>query len=89
MLNPDSGRGSHKARLFASILEYTQTNYAALLEQILRLAPGEEVHFRKTTEHGDAYYMRIPVEGANGQAATVHINWFVVNGVDEVKLASA
>ena len=89
VLDPSSGKGRHKARLFASILGYTQANYEQLMDQILLHAPDAEAHFNHGNDFGVGYYTIISIEGVNGQQAPVRIGWFVPHGEDEVILKTA
>lgn len=89
VLDPSSVRGADKARLFASMLGYTQASYEQLMEQILRHAPDTEVFYVRTNPYGKVYYTIVTVEGSSGQQAPVRVGWFVANGGDEVSLKTA
>lgn len=71
VLNPDSPRGRHKARLFKKVLSYTLDNHQELLSQIVAKAPDADVELLSEDEFGQRYRADLQIEGAEGQQATV------------------
>jgi len=76
VLNPASERGSHKARLFASILGFTQDNAEALRDAILQALPGAPAVPRLIDEHGARFQVDVEVTGPKGRGV-IRTGWII------------
>jgi hypothetical protein len=86
-LNPENPVGSHKAKVFASALGFTQSNYEELVKQIDQLAPITEARFKQQDEHGQHYTVDIEVAGLNGRAV-VRTGWLIAPNSNVAKLTT-
>lgn len=77
VLNKDSPSGKHKAILFENVLGFTQNNYRGLLARIETGALLTEAIFHSEDKYGKRYTVDIPVEGTEGQQATIRTGWLV------------
>jgi hypothetical protein len=74
-LNPDNERGKHKARVFARVLVYDQSNWEKLKLAILGALPRHEAMQISETVFGVKYQVILSIVGANGRVADVMTVW--------------
>lgn len=72
-------RGRHKARVFASALGITSSEWRYLHDQILAKLPDGEVRSTRITAFGIAYEVIVMIDGLNGRTAAVVTTWIVAN----------
>ena len=70
-------RGRHKARVFASALGITASDWRYLYNQILARLPDGEVRSTHGTPFGIAYEVIVMIDGLNGRTAPVVTTWIV------------
>lgn len=70
-------RGRHKARVFASALGITASDWRYLHNQILARLPDGEVRSTHVTAFGIAYEVIVMIDGLNGRTAPVVTTWIV------------
>ena len=68
-------RGRHKARVFASALGITSSDWRYLHDQILAALPGAAVRATRITPFGVAYEVLVMIDGLNGATAPVVTTW--------------
>jgi len=88
-LNPshESG-GSHKARVFASILGFNQDNWPALRDQIIEGLPSATPVGRfQDTSWGEQWEVDVLVQGPNGRNRYVTTGWVSVDGIPNLTTA--
>jgi hypothetical protein len=76
VLDPSSERGAHKARLFSSIMGFTQENAADLKSAILQAIPNSPALFGVTNEHGQRFQVDVMVTGPKG-SGVVRTGWII------------
>jgi filamentous hemagglutinin len=87
-LNPQHVEGSHKARVFKSVLGYDRQNSQGLVNQIRAGVQTEPAVPGKITEFGTQFGVDIPVIGPSG-SATVRTGWNYDPGSDVPRLTTA
>jgi hypothetical protein len=70
-------RGRHEARVFASALGITATDWRYLHDQILTALPGADVRATRITPFGVAYEVVIMIDGLNGATQPVVTTWII------------
>ncbi len=70
-------RGRHKARVFASALGITASDWRYLHDQILAALPVGEVRSTRITPFGVAYEVIVMIDGHNGRTVPVVTTWIV------------
>jgi hypothetical protein len=78
-LDPSHERGRHKARVFASALGITTSDWRYLHDQILEKLPEGEVTSTHITPFGIAYEVILMIDGLNGRTAPVITTWMIAN----------
>jgi len=73
-------RGRHKARVFASALGITASDWRYLHDQILAALPDGEVRSTHVTPFGIAYEVIVMIDGLNGRTVQVVTTWIVASG---------
>lgn len=76
-LDPSHERGRHKARVFASALGITASDWRYLDDQILAQLHEREVRSTQITPFGIAYEAIVMVDGLNGRTVPVVTTWMV------------
>lgn len=76
-LDPSHERGRHKARVFASALGITATDWRYLHDQILEALPEAEVRATRITAFGVAYDIVVQIDGLNGATHPVVTTWII------------
>ena len=76
-LDPGHERGRHKARVFASALGITATDWRYLHDQILEALPDAEVRATRITAFGVAYEVIVQIDGLNGATHPVITTWII------------
>jgi len=76
-LDPSHERGRHKARMFASALGITATDWRYLHDQILEALPEAEVRATRITTFGGAYEVVVQIDGLNGATHPVVTTWII------------
>jgi hypothetical protein len=76
-LDPAHERGRHKARMFASALGITVSDWRYLHDQILAQLPEGEVRSTHITPFGIAYEVIVMIDGLNGRTVPVVTTWMV------------
>ena len=82
------GRGRHKARVFASALGITASDWRYLHDQILEALPEAEVRGTRITAFGVAYEVAVMIDGLNGATQPVITTW-IIEGDQPPRLTSA
>jgi hypothetical protein len=88
LLNPDSERGAHKARVFRAALGYTKLNHGALIAAIRRGIMVNEAGFVREDSYGRHYRVEMTIDGPKGSAVTV-TGWIYDRGSDVPRLTTA
>lgn len=78
-LNPDSPRGRHKARVFASILNLTAVDAPYLQAKLREAAATGEARQGELDLHGQRYTIDFELRGKNG-SATIRSGWIILRG---------
>lgn len=86
-LNPGHERGRHKARVFASRLGITASDWRYLHDQILRALPDASVRATQITPFGVGYEVVVTIDGLNGATHPVVTTW-VIQGNQPPRLTS-
>ena len=86
-LNPDSTRGRHKARVFATALGVTATDAATLRIKLLEVARTGEAQIGELDLYGQRYTIDFALETAVGKA-TVRSGWIVLHGKPAPRLTT-
>ena len=76
-LNPNHPVGSHKARVFNSVLGYNQSNAESLINQIYEKLPQCEAKIGVLDIYGQRFTVDIPIIGPNGNTAIVRTGWII------------
>jgi hypothetical protein len=76
-LAPSHERGQHKARVFASALGITATDWRYLHDQILAKLPNAVVRSTRITPFGVAYEVIVMIDGLNGRTAPIVTTWML------------
>jgi hypothetical protein len=74
-LNPQSGRGQHKARVFESVLGFNLSNWEQLKQAIFDALPYRPATLTSETVFGKKYEVVVPITGANGRTVDVVTIW--------------
>jgi hypothetical protein len=74
-LDPHSGRGQHKARVFESVLGFNLSNCEQLKQAILDALPYRPAILTSETVFGKKYEVLVLITGANGRTAEVVTIW--------------
>ncbi len=77
-LNPDSPRGSHKARVFASALGLTDADSEELREMLLQAAQTEEVILGEVDIYGQRYTPDVEITTGIG-TAWIRSEWIILH----------
>ena len=72
-------RGRHKARVFASALGITASDWRYLHDQILAALPDSEVRSTHVTPFGIAYEVIVMIDGLKGRTVPVVTTWIVAS----------
>ncbi len=86
-LNPDSPRGSNKARVFAAALGITANEAEFLREYLLNAAQTTEVSLGELDGYGQRYTMDFEVITEVGKAF-VRSGWIILYGEDNPRLTT-
>jgi hypothetical protein len=78
-LNPDSPRGRHKARVFASVLGMTIADARTLRAKLLEAARTGEATAAEVDAYGRRYTIDFRMETLAG-SATIRSGWIVLRG---------
>jgi hypothetical protein len=76
-LDPTHERGRHKARVFASALGITATDWRYLHDAILAALPEATVRSTRITPFGIAYEVVVMIDGLNGATMPVVTTWII------------
>lgn len=87
-LNTESELGAHKARLFDSILGFTQENAAELKTAILAGLPSAAAMPKLCDGHGARFQVDVPITGPRGQGV-VRTGWILPNDGSPPRLITA
>jgi len=79
-LDPNHERGRHKARVFASALGISASDWRYLHDQILQALPDAAVRATRITPFGTAYEVVVMIDGLNGATQPVVTAWIVEAG---------
>ncbi len=86
-LNPDSPRGSNKARVFVTVLGITQNDDKFLQQELLRAAEVGEAVLGEVDEYGQRYTLDFEVMTATG-SATIRSGWIILTGQESPRLTT-
>lgn len=86
-LNPDSTRGRHKARVFATALGITTADAATLRTKLLEVARTGDAQTRELDLYGQRDTIDFALETAVGKA-TVRSGWIVLHGKPAPRLTT-
>src|SRR5918998_6003226 len=86
-LNPDSPRGSGKARVFAAALGVTAADAPQLRLKLLEVARAEEAQIGELDMYGQRYTIDFEVETDFGKAV-VRSGWIILRGEDAPRLTT-
>jgi hypothetical protein len=86
-LDASHERGRHKARVFASALGITASDWRYLHDQILEALPSSAVRGTRITAFGVAYEVIVMIDGLNGATAPVVTTW-ITRGEQPPRLTS-
>lgn len=70
-------RGRHKARVFASALGITTSEWRYLHDQILEALPESDVRATRITPFGVGYEVVVMIDGLNGATQPVVTTWII------------
>jgi hypothetical protein len=70
-------RGRHKARVFATALGITATDWRYLHDQILENLPEADVRGARLTPFGVSYEVIVMIDGLNGATHPVITTWII------------
>jgi hypothetical protein len=77
-LDPGHTTGSHKARLFTSVLAIDRSDWTYLRDQVLEQLPNSPVTaIRPKPPWGTEYEVRMMIDGLNGVTHPVITGWLV------------
>ncbi len=86
-LDETHARGRHKARVFASALGITASDWRYLHDQILAALPTASIRAIRITPFGVAYEVLVTIDGLNGATAPVVTTW-IIQGAKPPRLTS-
>ena len=86
-LNPEHGKGGHKARVFAASLGFTAADADRLREMILAAVLITEAQPGATDEHGARYTVDFEAPGLRG-TVTIRTAWIIDAGETIPRLVS-
>ena len=86
-LNPDSPRGSHKARVFAAALGLTDADSKKLRESLLQAAKTEEVIPGEVDIYGQRYTLDVEITTEIG-TAWVRSGWIILHEEEHPRLTT-
>lgn len=86
-LNPDSPRGRHKARVFATALGITAADAPKLRAKLLEIAQTAEAQIGELDLYGQRYTIDFEMETEVGKA-TVRSGWVVLHGKPTPRLTT-
>jgi hypothetical protein len=78
-LSTTHDRGRHKARVFASALGITSSDWRYLHDQILAALADGEVRSTRITSFGIAYEVIVMIDGLNGRTVPVVTTWMLAS----------
>lgn len=81
-LNPASTDGTHKARLFKSILGFERSDWEKLAKAMLDALPYHEALPAGEGEWGKKYLVALTIIGLNGKRGIVETIWIIRVGTD-------
>lgn len=87
-LNADHPTGSHKARLWASMLGIGKEDAEWLRAKLLEAVLSAEAIPKLRNEYGQRYEVRFEMEGKNGKMKVVRLAWIVDAGADHPRLTT-
>jgi hypothetical protein len=88
-LDPQSGRGQHKAQVFESVLGFNLSNWEQLKQAILDALPSRSATLTSETVFGRKYEVVVPITGANGRTVEMITIWQFDRLPDGVQFANA
>jgi hypothetical protein len=86
-LNPEHGKGKHKARVFRSALGFTQADAERLRQMILTAVHTGEATAGKLLPYGRMYVLDFDAQGLS-DVVTIRTTWLVATGMDFPRLVS-
>ncbi len=86
-LNPDSPRGSGKARVFAAALGVTTADATQLRLKLLEVARTEEAQIGELDMYGQRYTIDFEMQTELGRAV-VRSGWIILHGEDAPRLTT-
>lgn len=84
-LNLEHDRGKHKARVFRSVLGFTQADAETLRQMVLAAARTGEAMPGRLLPYGQMYILDFDTRGLSGMA-TIRTAWIVATGTDFPRL---
>lgn len=78
-LNPDSPRGGHKARVFATVLGLTTVDAPKLRAKLLEIARTGEAQRGELDSYGQRYTIDFEMTTAVGRS-TLRSGWIILHG---------
>ncbi len=88
-LNPKHSTGGHKARLFDSILGYSQENWRELSDILFNAVQATPVSSIEHTAYGVKYKVFIHVTGKKGKRCQVLTSWQIDKGAVMPRIVTA
>jgi len=79
-LNPDHPVGGNKAKVFESVLGYTQENAADLLAQVRANLPTSTASKGIEDQYGQRFTVDMQITGPSGRTAVVRTGWIYDSG---------
>lgn len=86
-LNPDHADGTHKARLFSSILGMTADDAEDLRQILLEVVGTQKARLGRLDSFGQRYTIDFTLEWQN-RSATVRSGWIIEHGFNTPKLTT-
>lgn len=86
-LSPEHERGKHKARVFHSVLGFSQENAQQLREALLEAVLHEDARQTRADQYGVRYVVDFEMSGPSGRA-TVRSGWIVRSDEEFPRLTS-
>ncbi len=86
-LNPDSPRGRHKARIFATALGLTAADASKLRAKLLEVVQTRDAEIGELDLYGQRYTIDFEMETVVGKA-TVRSGWIVLHGKSVPRLTT-
>jgi hypothetical protein len=87
-LSPNSIDGKNKAKVFESVLGFTQKNAELLKQQILQNLSKYKAETGSLDKYGQRYAVDMLIKGPNGKTATVRTGWIIDQGSDIPRLTT-